>query len=90
MRARVRDGRVLTVNHRADGVSKRGRGKGRGGGTRGTGKGGATTNGAPSTRAVPAVRKPRVTKAAKVQMEQEKLQRENMAVLAAKPTNYPG
>lgn len=36
------------------------------------------------------MRKPRVTKLAKMQMDMEKMQRENMAVLAAKPLTYPG
>ena len=79
----------LTVMCRADGTAKRGRGKGRGGGTRGS-RGGASANGIGSSRAAAATRKPRVTKAAKVQMEHEKVQRESMAVLAAKPTGYPG
>lgn len=86
---RVLSSSKLTVTSRADGTTKRGRGKGRGGGTRGA-RGGAATNGTGSSRAVPATRKPRVTKAAKVQMEHEKVQRESMAVLAAKPTGYPG
>ena len=30
-----------------------------------------------------------MTKAAKETMDQEKVQRENLAMLAAKPTNYP-
>lgn len=41
------------------------------------------------TKPAPAARKPRVTKAARVQMEQDKTQRANMANLAAKPTGYP-
>lgn len=73
---------MLTTICRADGTTRRGRGKGRGGSTRGR------TSGA--SKAVPAVRKPRVTKAARVLMEQEKAQRESMAILAAKPTGYPG
>ena len=77
-------------SYRADGVSKRGRGKGRGGSTRGAGKGGAMANGAPSTRGAPGTRKPRLSKALKLEMEREMGQRERMAVLAAKPTGYPG
>lgn len=77
---------LLLINTcRADGSTKRGRGKGRGGTTRGT-KGAA----AATSKAAPAVRKPRVTKAARVLMEQEKVARESMAVLAAKPMGYPG
>ena len=75
---------MLTTTSRADGTTKRGRGKGRGGGTRGP-RGAAVTS-----KAAPAVRKPRVTKAARVLMEQEKAARENMAILAAKPVGYPG
>ena len=72
----------LKVSYRAEGPPKRGRGSGRGrGSTRGSRGGG--------TRAAPGTRKPRVTKAAKLQMDQEKFQRESMAVLAAKPTTYP-
>lgn len=68
---------------RAEGPAKRGRGsgRGRGGTTRGaarTAKDGAKAPG----------RKPRVTKAAKEQMEREKAQRENLAVLASKPAGY--
>ncbi|MCJ1467475.1 hypothetical protein MMC07_006100 [Pseudocyphellaria aurata] len=79
----VQEGEKAVVE-RADGTTKRGRGKGRGGGTRGT-RGAAVTS-----KAAPAARKPRVTKAARVLMEQEKVARENMAILAAKPMGYPG
>ncbi|KAI4243441.1 MAG: hypothetical protein L6R42_010747 [Xanthoria sp. 1 TBL-2021] len=88
----------------ADGAT-RGRGRGRGRGSRGGATGG-TTRGGGAAAATPAApggpttlttltksgqpRKQRVTKAAKAQMEQEKAQRESMAPLAAKPTNYPG
>lgn len=73
---------------RVDGPAKRGRGNGRsrGGTTRGGGRGGAaaaTRDGAKAPG-----RKPRVTKAAKEQMEKEKAQRENLAVLASKPVGY--
>ncbi|KAL8784176.1 MAG: hypothetical protein Q9213_004151 [Squamulea squamosa] len=85
----------------ADGAA-RGRGRARGRGARGGGAG--TTRGGATAAASPAAggpisttltksgqpRKQRVTKAAKAQMEQEKVQRESMAPLAAKPTNYPG
>lgn len=74
--------KLISLIDRADGPPKRGRGGGRGrGSTRGS-RGGAP-------RATPGVRKPRVTKAAREQMDKEKLQRESMAPLAAKPTSYP-
>ena len=88
----------LTIYHRAEGGAKRGRGRGRGT-TRGTStaRGGnnaakTTTNGAKTTSTrggTTAVRKPRVTKEAKAQLDQERMEREKMAVLAAKPTSYP-
>lgn len=73
---------------RADGPAKRGRGggRGRGGSTRGGGRGGAAAASKDGAK-VPG-RKPRVTKAAKEQMEKEKAQRENLAVLASKPAGY--
>ncbi|MCJ1299023.1 hypothetical protein MMC08_001814 [Hypocenomyce scalaris] len=76
---------------RADGTVKRGRGRGRGGTARATGssRGGATAGGTAAMRGTAAVRKPRVTKAARALMEQEKAEREKMAVLAAKPSTYP-
>ena len=69
--------------YRAEGPAKRGRGsgRGRGGTTRGAAK--AAKDGAKTPG-----RKPRVTKAAKEQMEREKAQRENLAVLASKPAGY--
>ncbi|KAI4165135.1 MAG: hypothetical protein LQ342_001412 [Letrouitia transgressa] len=77
---------------RADGTVKRGRGRARGprGGTSGGSSRGGANGGGTSTTKSGQPRKPRVTKAAKLQMEQEKVQRENMAPLAAKPTHYPG
>lgn len=73
---------------RADGLAKRGRGngRGRGGTTRGGGRGGAAATSKDGVKAPG--RKPRVTKAAKEQMEKEKAQRENLAVLASKPVGY--
>ncbi|KAL2045644.1 hypothetical protein N7G274_002072 [Stereocaulon virgatum] len=64
--------------------TKRGRGggRGRGGATRG-GARGAAKDGVK----VPG-RKPRVTKAMKEQIDREKAQRENLAVLASKPAGY--
>ncbi|KAI9822559.1 MAG: hypothetical protein M1827_000278 [Pycnora praestabilis] len=75
---------------RADGTVKRGRGRGRGGSTRGgSTRGAAAGGGTTSIRGSTTQRKPRVTKAARAIMEQEKLEREKMAVLAAKPSTYP-
>ncbi|KAL8657555.1 MAG: hypothetical protein Q9226_001792 [Calogaya cf. arnoldii] len=91
---------------RADGAPRgRGRGRGRGargGASGGTTRGGGIAAAAAASTPAPGgvtsttltksgqPRKQRVTKAAKAQMEQEKAQRESMAPLAAKPTNYPG
>jgi hypothetical protein len=73
---------------RADGtvVRPRGRGRGRGGSTRGETSGrGRGRGGGPGSRGGTTVRKPRVTKADRMLMEQEKLEREKMAAtLAAK------
>ena len=71
------------TSRRAEGPAKRGRGsgRGRGGTTRGAAR--AAKDGAKAPG-----RKPRVTKAAKEQMEREKAQRENLAVLASKPAGY--
>ncbi|MCJ1364211.1 hypothetical protein MMC16_003320 [Acarospora aff. strigata] len=87
----VPEGEKPTIE-RADGTVKRGRGRGRAGTARGTttGRGGAAAAANTGTRGVAATRKPRVTKAARMIMEQEKLDREKMAVLAAKPSTYPG
>ncbi|KAI8939506.1 hypothetical protein NX059_003277 [Plenodomus lindquistii] len=65
---------------RADGTVRRGRGRGRGGAVRGetTGRG-RGRGGGPGSRGGTTVRKPRVTKADRAQMEQEKQQRESMA-----------
>lgn len=73
---------------RADGPPKRGRVGARG---RGTAARGATRVApVPKDGAKAPVRKPRVTKAAKEQMEKEKAQRENsLAVLASKPALPP-
>ncbi len=77
------------TKHRADGRAKRGRGRGRGGIARGTGRAVAAKDGTLGATKTGTVRKPRVTKAAKQQMEQEKVQRESMAILAAKPSTFP-
>lgn len=71
---------------RPDGPAKRGRGGTRARGTTRGGRGGAAAAVKDGTK-VPG-RKARVTKAAKEQMEKEKAQRENLAVLASKPTGY--
>ena len=77
-----------TTNHvyRVDVPTKRGRGNGRTRGATRGGRGGAT---AVKDGAKAPGRKTRVTKAAKEQMEKEKAQRENLAVLASKPASYP-
>ncbi len=82
----------LTTFSRADGTVKRGRGRGRGATVRGTtmARGGAAAGTSAATRGSAATRKPRVTKAARMLMEQEKIDREKMALLAAKPSTYPG
>ena len=74
---------ISLTARRAEGPAKRGRGsgRGRGGTTRGAAR--AAKEGAKAPG-----RKPRVTKAAKEQMEKEKAQRENLAVLASKPAGY--
>ena len=76
---------------RAEGPPKRGRGRGRGsrGGAMASTRGGAG-GGGPSVTKSGQPRKPRMTKAARETMEREKMQRENMAVLAAKPPSFPG
>lgn len=84
------------VPYRADGAPKRGRGRGRGsrgGATGGTTRGAATAAAAAGSSTTLTKsgqpRKKRITKAEKAEMESEKAQRESMAPLAAKPTNYP-
>lgn len=83
-------GHVLTTC-RADGTIKRGRGRGRGGSTRGETSGrGRGRGGGPGSRGGQTVRKPRVTKADRAAMEQEKLEREKMAatIAAKQPLAY--
>ncbi|OQV03515.1 HPC2 and ubinuclein domain-containing protein [Cladophialophora immunda] len=83
---------------RADGTIKRGRGRGRGGGpgsrggrtAAGASERGSGRGGGPGSRGGGITRKPRITKDDRAQMEREKLQREKMAPLVAKPTAYPG
>lgn len=79
---------------RADGTVRRGRGRGRGGAVRGetTGRG-RGRGGGPGSRGGTTVRKPRVTKADRAMMEQEKQQRESMAAnIASKqpPATFAG
>ncbi|KAF2738276.1 HPC2-domain-containing protein [Polyplosphaeria fusca] len=72
---------------RADGTVRRGRGRGRGGTVRGESSGrGRGRGGGPGSRGGQTVRKPRVTKADRAMMEQEKHEREKLAAtIAAKP-----
>lgn len=76
----------LTV-YRADGTMRRGRGRGRGGTVRGEAAGrGRGRGGGPGSRGGSTVRKPRVTKADRAAMEQEKAARESLAqTIATKP-----
>lgn len=70
---------------RADGTVRRGRGRGRGGSTRGETSGrGRGRGGGPGSRGGSTVRKPRVTKADRAAMEQEKIAREKMGEAIAK------
>ncbi|EAT76820.2 hypothetical protein SNOG_15725 [Parastagonospora nodorum SN15] len=71
---------------RADGTVRRGRGRGRGGTARGDAAGrGRGRGGGPGSRGGSTVRKPRVTKADRAMMEQEKKERETLAqTIAAK------
>ncbi|KAI9813531.1 MAG: hypothetical protein M1832_006262 [Thelocarpon impressellum] len=86
---------------RANGTApRRGRGRGRGGSTRGdrssgAGRGGASaaeksSGGGPGSRGGSVTRKPRITKADRLRREQDKMEREKMATLAAKPSTYVG
>lgn len=71
--------------------------RGRGGNTRGgkgarggatAARGGSTAAAGTGTRGATATRKPRVTKADRARMEQEKAEREKQGLLAAKPAGY--
>jgi hypothetical protein len=76
---------ILLTRLRADGTVRRGRGRGRGGTTRGETSGrGRGRGGGPGSRGGQTVRKPRVTKADRAAMEQEKLAREKMGESIAK------
>lgn len=75
---------LLLTWHRADGTVRRGRGRGRGGTARGDATGrGRGRGGGPGSRGGTTVRKPRVTKADRAMMEQEKKERETMAATIA-------
>lgn len=82
--------------YRTDGAPTRGRGRGRGRGSRGGATGGTPRGGGVAADGTTRLtksgqpRKPRMTKAAKDAMDKEKVARESMAPLAAKPANYPG
>ncbi|KAF1843815.1 HPC2-domain-containing protein [Cucurbitaria berberidis CBS 394.84] len=75
---------------RADGTVRRGRGRGRGGAVRGetTGRG-RGRGGGPGSRGGSTVRKPRVTKADRAMMEQEKQARESLAATIAAKQPLP-
>lgn len=77
------------IYRRADGTVRRGRGRGRGGSTRGETSGRGSRGGGRGSRGGTTVRKPRVTKADRAMMEQEKLQREKMAANLAATTKPP-
>jgi len=75
-----------TTIRRPEGTRGRGRGRGRGGSTRGETSGRGSRGGGRGSRGGATVRKPRVTKADRALMEQEKSEREKIAAtLAAKP-----
>ncbi|KAH8687276.1 putative histone promoter control protein 2 [Tricladium varicosporioides] len=91
---------------RADGAPKRGRGRGSRGGRGGTTRGGRAALAAsesvginartglplsgPGSRGGSTTRKPRITKADRQRMEQEKLEREKMGTMASMPAGYSG
>jgi hypothetical protein len=76
---------IVLTSYRADGTVRRGRGRGRGGTTRGETSGrGRGRGGGPGSRGGSTVRKPRVTKADRAAMEQEKIAREKMGEAIAK------
>ncbi|KAI4711444.1 hypothetical protein J4E89_004009 [Alternaria sp. Ai002NY15] len=80
----------LTLS-RADGTVRRGRGRGRGGTVRGDASGrGRGRGGGPGSRGGSTVRKPRVTKADRAQMEQEKAARESMAKTLTNMSTHAG
>ncbi|KAF4622791.1 hypothetical protein G7Y89_g14234 [Cudoniella acicularis] len=96
----IPEGEKPALDLRADGAPKRGRGRGsRGGATRGAStRGGAVGINArtglplsgPGSRGGSTTRKPRITKADRQRMEQEKLDREKMGSMASMPAGYSG
>lgn len=97
----VPEGEKPTLDTRGDGAPKRARGRGgrggttraagtrggRGGSEAGTGRGGIPLTG-PGSRGGSTTRKPRITKADRARMEQEKLDREKMGTMASMPGGY--
>ncbi|KAL2072252.1 hypothetical protein VTL71DRAFT_11595 [Oculimacula yallundae] len=95
----VPEGEKPTLETRGDGAPKRGRGRGSRGG-RVSGRGAALLNGSvpvrpnglpahgPGSRGGLTTRKPRITKADRARMEQEKLEREKMGNMASMPGGY--
>ncbi|KUJ10647.1 HPC2-domain-containing protein [Mollisia scopiformis] len=98
----VPEGEKPALESRGDGPPKRGRGRGsRGGSSRSSGRGGTTAAqeararqglplSGPGSRGGSTTRKPRITKADRARMEQEKLDREKMGSMASMPSNYGG
>ncbi|KAI4134071.1 MAG: hypothetical protein LQ341_006087 [Variospora aurantia] len=85
------DGGTPTRGRGGRGRGRGSRGGASGGTTRGGGGGGATAaDGSTKLTKSGQPRKSRMTKAAREAMDKEKVARESMAPLAAKPTNYPG
>lgn len=84
----VQEGDTPSVE-RADGTTKRGRGRGRGGTTRGgaSGRGGKAETGEKKTKTTTAVRKTRITKAGKEALDKEKLAREKAGAATSTATN---
>jgi len=97
----VPEGEKPTLETRADGAPKRGRGRGSRGGRISGGRGATLLlngnipvrpNGLPAhgpgSRGGSTTRKPRITKADRARMEQEKLEREKMGSMASMPGGY--
>ncbi|KAH7369875.1 hypothetical protein BKA65DRAFT_6868 [Rhexocercosporidium sp. MPI-PUGE-AT-0058] len=97
----VPEGEKPALETRADGAPKRGRGRGSRGGRVSGGRGAALLlngtipvrpNGLPAhgpgSRGGSTTRKPRITKADRARMEQEKLEREKMGSMASMPGGY--
>merc|ERR1711939_129028 len=97
----VPEGEKPTLETRADGAPKRGRGRGSRGGRIPGGRGATLLlngnipvrpNGLPAhgpgSRGGSTTRKPRITKADRARMEQEKLEREKMGSMASMPGGY--